>query len=365
MDETAMDETAMDETAEILFERRGAVGLVTLNRPKALNSLTLEMIRQFQPRLEAWAADPEVGAVVIRGAGEKAFCAGGDVRSVWTAARDGGDLPREFFREEYILNRTIFRLAKPYIALIDGIAMGGGVGLSVHGMIRVAGDRTLVAMPETAIGLFPDVGGSYFLPRLPGKAGLFLALTGHRLKAADCRYLGVATHYVPTDSQEALLEALCAADFPGDGGSAAEAAVNGFAVHAGASDLQQRQAAIDRLFSGGSVEAVLAALEAEGDKGDGWAAEQAAILRKRSPTSMKVAFEQLRRGANLTFEECMTMEYRLSQAAMAGHDFHEGIRAVLVDKDHAPAWRPASLADVDTALVESHFKSLGERDLTF
>lgn len=355
----------MDETAEIHFERQGAVGLVTLDRPKALNSLTLGMIRRFQPQLEEWAEDPGVGAVVVRGAGEKAFCAGGDVRAVWQAGQDGGDLPKQFFREEYVLNRTIFRFPKPYIALVDGITMGGGVGLSVHGMLRVAGDRTLVAMPETAIGLFPDVGGSYFLPRLPGKAGLFLALTGHRIKAADCRYLGIATHYVPSDRQEALLEALCAAEFPGDGGSGAEAAVNRFAVHAGKSEMQGRQATVDRLFSGESVEAILAALDAEAGKGDDWAAEQADLLRKRSPTSMKVAFEQLRRGANLTFEDCMTMEYRLSQAAMAGHDFYEGIRAVLVDKDHAPQWRPAALADVDTALVESHFKSLGERDLTF
>lgn len=362
----------MDETAEIVFERKGAVGLVTLNRPKALNSLTLGMIRRFQPKLEEWAEDPEIGAVVIRGAGDKAFCAGGDVRAVWQAGKEGDPegLTRDFFREEYILNRTIFRFPKPYIAMIDGITMGGGVGLSVHGMIRVAGDRTMVAMPESAIGLFPDVGGGYFLPRLPGKAGLFLALTGHRVKAADCRYLGIATHYVPSERQQELLDALCAAEFPGDGGSGAEAAVNRFAVHAGGSELHKRQAEIDRLFSGESVEAIVAALEAKAQKGDaegeaGWAAEQADILHKRSPTSLKVAFEQLRRGANLTFEDCMTMEYRLSQAAMAGHDFYEGIRAVLVDKDHAPRWRPATLADVDKALVESHFKPLGERDLTF
>ncbi|SMF44211.1 3-hydroxyisobutyryl-CoA hydrolase [Tistlia consotensis] len=362
----------MDETAEILFERRGAIGLVTLSRPKALNALTLGMIRAFQPVLDAWAEDPGVGAVVVRGAGEKAFCAGGDVRAVWQAGKAGdeGGLTRDFFREEYILNRTVFRFPKPYIALIDGITMGGGVGLSVHGMIRVAGDRTLVAMPETAIGLFPDVGGSYFLPRLPGKAGLYLALTGHRVRAADCRYLGIATHYVPTDRQEELLQALCEAEFPGDGGSGAEAAVNRFVVHAGGSEMHRRQALIDRLFCGESVEAIVSALEAAAAKGEaegdaGWAAEQVDILHKRSPTSMKVAFEQLRRGANLTFEDCMTMEYRLSQAAMAGHNFYEGIRAVLVDKDHAPAWRPASLAEVDRALVESHFKPLGERDLTF
>ncbi len=366
-----MDDRGMDETAEILFEQRGAVGLVTLNRPKALNSLTLEMIRAFQPKLDAWARDPSVSAVVIRGAGEKAFCAGGDVRAVWQAGKDGaegerGELTKQFFREEYVLNRTIFRFPKPYIALIDGITMGGGVGLSVHGMIRVAGDRTMVAMPETAIGLFPDVGGSYFLPRLPGKAGLYLALTGHRVKAPDARYLGIATHYVPSDRQQELLEALCAAEYPGDGGSGAEAAVNRFAVFAGGAELHRRQERIDRLFSGESVEAILRALETEaGAEEDGWAAEQLDILSKRSPTSMKVAFEQLRRGANLTFEDCMTMEYRLSQAAMAGHDFYEGIRAVLVDKDHAPTWRPAALADVDSALVESHFKSLGERDLTF
>ncbi len=356
---------------EISFETSGPLGLITMTRPKALNALTLTMIREMHPQLDAWAADPAVAAVAIRGAGERAFCAGGDVRAVWSAGQDGlhapgkpGHLAADFFREEYQLNRRIHTFEKPYIALIDGITMGGGVGLSVHGDLRLAGPMTLFAMPETAIGLFPDVGGSYFLPRLPGALGLYLALTGERLKAADCLTAGIATHNLAGGAEEAVVEALAAADW-GQGLAAAEAALKPLlAEPAEPGKLAELQPAIDRCFGGKeSVEAVIAALEAEGDD---WAEATLATLAKRSPTSMKVAFEQLRRGAALDFDACMVMEYRMSQAAMRpGRDFYEGIRAVLVDKDHAPEWSPASLAEVNVAAVEAWFASLGERDLTF
>ena len=201
----------MTEEPEVLFEQRGAVAIITLNRPRALNALTLGMVRALQARLDAWAEDASVAAVVIQGAGEKAFCAGGDVRAVWYAAREGGSLTREFFYEEYTLNRTIHRYAKPFIALIDKVCMGGGVGLSIHGSHRVAGDRTMLAMPETAIGLFPDVGGGWFLPRLPGRSGTWMSLTGARLDAADCVELGIAT-YVPSERHPEVIERLAAAD---------------------------------------------------------------------------------------------------------------------------------------------------------
>ncbi len=353
----------MSDRPEILFETRGPLVVVTLNRPKALNALTLDMIREMQPKMEAWAADPAVAAVVIKGAGEKAFCAGGDVRAVWQAGQEGGALTREFFYEEYRLNRTIHVFPKPYVALIDGITMGGGIGLSVHGSHRVAGERTLAAMPETAIGLFPDVGGSWFLPRLPGRIGLWMALTGARLKTADAVYAGVATEYVPSDRQEALeaalAEALADAD---DARAAVDATIARFAVAPEAAPLAEQRADIDRLFASDRIAEILQALEADG--GD-WARAQLEILKGRSPTSLKVTAEQLVRGRDLDFDACMTMEYRMSQAAMAGHDFYEGIRAVLVDKDHAPQWRPASLAEVGDELVESYFAPLGARDLTF
>ena len=358
---------------EVIFETRGPVGVITMTRPKALNSLTLGMIEEIAPQLDAWAADDGVKAVVIRGEGEKAFCAGGDVRAVWEAGREAkaagslvpgrpGQLTADFFREEYKLNRQIFRFPKPYIALIDGITMGGGVGLSVHGSHRVAGDRTMIAMPETAIGLFPDVGGGYFLPRLPGKTGLFLALTGERVKAADALALGIATHYVPIERQELILEQLVAADWSEEPRTVADSVLSGLAGTPGEASLMARQREIDAACGAATLEEILAAMAASGSD---FLAERAERLGGFSPTSMKLTLEQLRRGGELDFDACMIMEYRLSQACMAGEDFYEGIRALLVDKDKNPKWNPASLAEVDDAEIEAMFAPLGEHDLGF
>ncbi len=351
----------MSDAAEILFERRGAIGLVTLNRPKALNALTLGMIRLFDPQLRAWNADPEVKAVVIRGAGERAFCAGGDVVSLYEAgkaAKEGrGDTApvRAFFSEEYVLNRLIKRLSKPYVALIDGISMGGGVGLSVHGSHRIVTERTLFAMPETGIGLYPDVGGTYFLPRLPGQVGIWLGLTGDRLKAADMLAIGAADAFVPSGKIDALIDDL-AAGVPAD---EAVAAHRGEAAEASVTAIR---AAVDRCYGFDSVEAIVKALEAEGTE---WAAGQVATLRRVSPTSLKVTLAALRRGAKLDFEACMVQELRLSLACLAGDDFYEGIRAVLVDKDKNPKWKPADLADVGPSDVERHFAEPAGGDLVF
>jgi enoyl-CoA hydratase len=348
---------------DILFERHGPLAVVILNRPKSLNSLTLEMIRDLMPILEAWEADESVEVVAIRGAGERSFCAGGDVRAVWQAGKAGNRLTQDFFREEYILNREIHRYPKPFVALIDGICMGGGMGLSVHGSHRIAGDRTLVAMPETAIGLFPDVGGSWFLPRLPGDTGRYLALTGARVKAADACYLGIATHYIPGDHDAAVIEALAEADYgDSDAYQVVDGVLAGMAQDPDGAPLSRHRVAIDKIFSADSIELILGGLELEG--GD-WAEEQLKILQSRSPTSMKISLEQLKRGAALDFDACMTMEYRMSQACMAGHDFYEGIRAVLVDKDHKPHWQPDSLDAVTPEMVQTYFDPLGERDLIF
>lgn len=356
---------------EVTFEQRGPLGLVTMTRPKALNALTLGMIRLMQPALEAWAADDSIQAVAIQGEGERAFCAGGDVRAVWEAGKDGQHVPAkaglltaDFFREEYRLNRLIHHFPKPFVALIDGVTMGGGVGLSIHGPLRVATERTLFAMPETAIGLFPDVGGSWFLPRLPGGIGYYLALTGARLKATDCLYAGIATHFVPGERLPEVVAALEKAAWS-DGLAGAVAALRPFTGHPGEPGLlAEQRPQIDRCFAGkDSVEAVIAALEAEKSA---WGEETLATLAKRSPTSMKVAFEQLKRGAELDFDGCMVMEYRLAQRAMLkGSDFFEGIRAVLVDKDHAPKWQPAALSEVSDSRVAEFFAPLGKDDLTF
>ncbi len=356
---------------EIFFEAQGPLGLITLNRPKALNALTLSMIRALHPQLDRWAADPAIAAVAIRGVGEGAFCAGGDVLAIWKAGQDGqfapgkrGHLAGDFFRAEYQLNRRIHTFEKPYIALIDGITMGGGVGVSIHGDLRLAGPRTLFAMPENAIGIFPDVGGSFFLPRLPGALGLYLALTGDRLKAADCLVAGIATHSLAGDQEEAILQALAAADW-NQGLAAAETALAPLqAKPEEAGHLDASRPAIDRCFGGKeSLAQVIEALQSEG--GD-WAEATLAGLAKRSPTSLMVCFEQLRRGAELDFDACMVMEYRMSQTAMLpGRDFYEGVRALLIDKDNAPNWSPASLEEVNVAAVEAWFASLGEGDLAF
>nr|WP_207462646.1 enoyl-CoA hydratase/isomerase family protein [Azospirillum sp. SYSU D00513] len=358
----------MTDAPDVLCERRGPLGLITLNRPKALNALTLDMVRVIDPALKEWAADPTVKAVVIRGAGDRAFCAGGDVRALYEAglaAREGrgsGGFTRDFFREEYSLNRRIKTFPKPYIALLDGFTMGGGVGLSVHGGYRIVTEKTVFSMPETGIGLFPDVGGTFFLPRCPGRIGEYLGLTGARLKAADALYAGVGTHHVPGAELEGLLEDLSSAGWDGDAHAVAEAVIARHAAPAGDPPLGLQRAAIDRCFAGDRVEDILAALGAEGTD---WATKTAADLRTLSPTSLKVTLEQVRRGRELSFDEAMALEYRLTQAILARPDFYEGIRAVLIDKDRNPKWSPASLEAVGEAEIAALFDPPQRPELVF
>ncbi|MDE1147917.1 MAG: enoyl-CoA hydratase/isomerase family protein [Azospirillaceae bacterium] len=360
------------ETAPVICGLRGGIGHILLNRPKALNALNLDMIRILDPQLAAWARDPAVKAVVIRGAGDRAFCAGGDVRAVWDsgkawqAGEGDGAVARNFFAEEYRLNRRIKRFPKPYIALLDGITMGGGVGLSVHGSHRVTTEKTLLAMPETGIGLFPDVGGGYFLPRLAGELGTYLALTGARLGAADAAYTGIGTHHVPSDRLDALVVELADADYGRGAGATVDAILARHAAFPGEAPLATHRPSIDRSFAADTVEGIVACL---GDEGmgfdDAWAKETLDTLARMSPTSLKVALSQLRRGVAMEVEDVLAMEYRMTQAVLAGHDFYEGIRAQLVDKDRQPKWRPATLADVSESEVERHFQPVPTGDLTF
>lgn len=355
---------------DVLLETRGPLGLVTLDRRKALNALDLAMIRAIHPQLAGWARDPEVKAVVIRGAGGKAFCAGGDVRAV--AASLGGPvaegqepLARAYFREEYALNHLIHHYAKPFIALVDGISMGGGLGLSIHGSHRVVTERLQFAMPEVAIGLFPDVGGGWFLPRFPGETGTYLALTGAHANAADAMWVGYGTHHVEHARLDAVLDELAATDWgAGDPHEVATRRLASFATDAGAAPLSAHQAAIDRCFAADRVEdilAALAALAAEGASEEAeWAETTRATLGRMSPTSLKVTLRQLRQCRALTYDEVVTIEYRLSQALTARPDFREGIRAVLVDKDRRPRWAPATLAEVRDDEVEVCFAASRE-----
>ena len=357
---------------DILFGREGGVATVTLNRPQALNAFTLAMYRRFDPMLREWAEDPGVHAVLVRGAGERAFCAGGDVRAIYEAGRGlSGDraLTGVFFREEYELIRRIHRYPKPYLAIIDGITMGGGAGVSVNGAFRIATERTMLAMPETGIGLFPDVGATRFLNRAPGRIGRYLALTGARLGPADALYCGFATHFVPRERVAALVEALVRTPWrAGEESGQARALLAAFHVDPGASPLAARRALIDRCFAAETVEAVLGALQREAAAGGGdgeWAAATRAGLLAKSPTSLKVTLRQLIVGAGYDIEAALALEYRLTQHFMAGHDFYEGVRAALVDKDQQPRWDPATLAAVGDAMVDACFAPLGEAELRF
>jgi enoyl-CoA hydratase/carnithine racemase len=351
--------------AEILFEVRDGLGLITLNRPKALNALTHGMILELKKIIPGWEQDPAIKAVVLRGAGDRAFCAGGDVTALWRESRENpsGTLRRDFFRDEYIVNRRIYRYAKPWISLIDGIDMGGGVGLSVHGSHSVATERFMFAMPETTIGLFPDVGGGYFLSRLQGALGVFLALTSHRLRATDALWAGIVGAYVPSMRLDELQAALGMADLSGlDANRKVDAVIAGFAGDAGPPALPSLMRDIDRCFSADSVGAIRDKLEKEPGE---WAARQLAALLKLSPLSMAITLEQLRRCATRSFEDSMTIEYRMVQHAMRpDHDFFEGVRALLIDKDQKPKWQPATIDGVTRALVEAHFQPLAY-DLAF
>jgi enoyl-CoA hydratase len=328
----------MSETAEptVIARREGAAGTILMNRPRALNALDLPMIGQIAAALAAFRDDPAVKLVVLEGAGGRAFCAGGDVRRMRELALAGDAAQIEaFFANEYAVNRAIAEFPKPWISLIDGVCMGGGIGVSVHGSHRVVSEHALLAMPETAIALFPDVGTSFVLPRLPGAVGTWLALTGARLHGAEAVASGLATHFVPREAMPALRAAL----LEGDAGAIAR-----FAEPVPDGPLAAHRAAIDRCFSHATLAAIEAALAAEGTE---WAAAQLATLKKMSPTSMAVTLELLKRGATKSLAECLAMELALTRTVTRHPDFAEGVRAVLVDKDNKPAWAPqASLAEM-------------------
>ena len=342
---------------EILFDRKGAAGIVTLNRPGALNALTHHMVRLLAAKLAEWKSDAAVTRIVIRANGERAFSAGGDLREVTEWGRSGRYTDAlVFWRDEYLLNAAIKRYPKPYVALIDGIVMGGGVGVSVHGSHRVAGDRFQFAMPEVGIGFFPDVGATWFLPRLKGEIGTYCALTGERLRTADGVAAGVASHHVRSARFAELTEALF-------DDVSVDAILAAFAEPVEMGEVMARQIAIDQLFAGASIEEILAAVEdvAKMDGGGtAWAAKIAATIRAKSPTSLRIALQQMRRGKDWSFEECMQAEFRIVSRVIREHDFYEGVRAVIVDKDNRPRWQPATLAEVTPAMVEAHFAPLAE-----
>jgi enoyl-CoA hydratase/carnithine racemase len=342
---------------QIQFERRGAAGIVMLNRPQALNAVTHAMVLALRAQLEQWANEDAVTRVIVTAVGTKAFSAGGDIRHLYELGQEKRVAEAlQFWRDEYPLNVLIKAYKKPYIALIDGIVMGGGVGVSVHGSHRVAGDRFQFAMPEVGIGFFPDVGATWFLPRMPGKLGTYCGLTGERFNAADGRGAAIATHRVSSARFPELIDALT-------GTVSVAGVLAAFAEPAGEGPIMARKSHIDRLFAHDTIEDILSALDADAARGDDWAQKTAAIIRTKSPTSLKIALEQVRRGAHWDFSECMRAEFRIVSRVVEGTDFYEGVRAVIVDKDNAPRWRPASLAEVSAEGVEGHFAPLGPDEL--
>ena len=330
---------------QILVESDGALGRIRLNRPKALNSLNLAMVRDIEAALDAFEADPGIAAVLLTGEGERGLCAGGDIRMVHDGGRAGSREPVDFWREEYRMNARLARLEKPFVAFMDGIVMGGGVGVSVYGSHRIVTERTRFAMPETGIGFFPDVGASWFLTRGKGELGTYAGLTGEPLAAGDVIALGLADSFVRSERLPALAEAL--ARLP------AGEAVAAFAEPAPEPAVAAHRALIDRLFAFDAVEEIFAALAADGSD---LAQRALGLLRAKSPLSLKVTLRLLRLGrASASLEECLEREFAATAAVLRSHDFYEGVRAAVIDKDRNPQWRPATLGEVDERDVAAYF----------
>jgi enoyl-CoA hydratase len=347
------------QNGEVIVTAERALRRITLNRPKALNALTLDMAETMTTLLRSWQSDPDVGAVQIDGAGERGLCAGGDIRALYDAAKSGDPLPARFWAMEYRLDMLIARYPKPVIAVMDGVVMGGGVGLSAHAAHRIVTERSAVAMPEVGIGFFPDVGASFLLARAPGFCGTYLTLTGERMNAADAIYCGFADIYIATAKLSELPASLA------DCRTAAEvrARLGEIAAEPSAGSLPAARDWIDSCFAADSVEEIAASLRRS--KRDA-AATAFASLQKMSPTSLKIALRNVR--SALSFrrrEECFRQDYRIALACIAGHDFIEGIRAAIVDKDRNPHWRPERLEAVTAEMVEHHFKTLGALELDF
>ena len=340
--------------AEIIIHRQGVAGRITLNRPQALHALNEEMCLAMDAALKTWATDPEIELVVVDHAKDtRGFCAGGDIRMLAESGAADGSAAQAFFRAEYRLNTRIKNFPKPYVAFMDGVTMGGGVGISVHGSHRVATERTLFAMPETGIGLFPDVGGGWSLPRLGPPLGMWLALTGERLKGGDVCSAGIATNFCESKVVEAVKASAC------EGELGLLEAMDWDESAAFEKHLDTMQ----RTFWKPSVEEIFAALA---DEPDEWSAKQLVTLKTKSPRTLKIAHRQLSLGLQMqSFEDNMQMEYRIGSRQVHSHDFQEGVRAVIVDKDNAPKWNPAALNDVTDRDLDAVFAPLGDDELTF
>lgn len=349
-----MTESTADQ-AEVLFERRGPLAVITLNRPKAVNALTAGMVGMILGQLTLWQEDDGVATVLVQGAGERGLCAGGDIVAIYADIPQGGHATADFWRAEYRMNSLVARYPKPYVALMDGLVLGGGVGISAHGSVRVVTERTRTGMPETTIGFAPDVGGTYLLARAPGEAGTHAALTGAHLDGSDALHLGLADHCVPSGRLPELVAAL-ETESP-------EAAVAQYAVKAPPSALAGQRTWIDACYASDDAEEIVRRLRAWPGDGGVEAAQAADTIEAKSPTSVKVTLASLRRARVMTLDEALAQEYRVGLRCLAGPDFREGIRAQVVDKDRTPRWKPAALGEVTGQDVARFFEPLGAGEL--
>lgn len=346
----------MKSAMEVKVWTDGPLGRLRLNRPEALNALTHGMCLEIEKTLLEWRDDDAVTAILVDAEGDRAFCAGGDIQYLYETGKDDPEPGRQFWRDEYRLNAMIANYPKPYIALMNGITMGGGVGISAHGSHRVVSDRTMVAMPETSIGFLPDVGGTWLLSRAPGETGSYLGLSGARMNAADAIFSGFADAYVPADKLPNLMSDLV-------DGSAPDRAISQYAVPAPDGALEGLQDKIADVFARQDVKSCMARLDEMSANGDEWAAKTATMIARNAPLALACTFEAIHRARKLgTLEECLSLEFDFAYRAIAGHDFLEGIRAMVVDKDRNPDWRPATLDEVTPEMVDAMFTSLGDEE---
>lgn len=352
----------MTEEDDLIVRREGVAGVIRLNRPKALNAMTLEMSIGIDAALDRFETDPEVAVIILEGAGERGLCAGGDIRGLWESSREGGDLGARFWRQEYVMNARIAKYPKPYVAFMDGLVMGGGVGLSGHASHRVVTDRTKLAMPEVGLGFFPDVGGTWLLSRSPGEIGTYFGLTGQIMNGPDAIHAKFADAVVPAAKWPELREALTKTR---QGATAADVSklINGFATGEIAGPVAARQAAIDALFGFDRMEDIFAALDREGSE---FALATLKTLNEKSPRGMVVTLKLLRLARSASsLEECLVREYRAALEVFRSDDFREGVRAAVIDKDRNPTWSPPRIEDVTPEMLARYLAEIGAEELKF
>ena len=358
---TAQAAVAGGET-DLIARREGSVGVIRLNRPKAINAVTLEMFRDIDRALDAFEADPAVGLILLEGAGERGLCAGGDIRALYDSSKIKGDLGKILWREEYILNARIAKFAKPYVAFMDGIVMGGGVGLSAHGRHRVVTEKTKLAMPEVGLGFFPDVGGTWLLSRSPGEIGTYFGLTGQTMNGPDAVYARFADAVVASGRLAALREKLVNLS-AGVNSAEVKAVIDGFATGERSGPVAAMQPQIDRWFAHDRMQDIIAALQRDGSE---LAQSTLKTLNEKSPRGMVVALKLLRLArTSSSLEQCLVREYRAALEVFASDDFREGVRAAVIDKDRNPRWSPPRIEDVTPEMTARYFANIGADELVF